>query len=97
MEFVYFIIIVQMLVLPFLFSIILIYGIFIYSYVNKNYNSIIILKDNIQSSPIYSISLSSTGICNEKKEIYPIGYFSGIRKGKFYKKKNIIWKMYIFT
>ena len=96
MEFAYFIIIVQMLVLPFLFSIILIYGIFIYSYVNKNYNSIIILKDNIQSSPIYSISLSSTGICNEKKEIYPIGYFPGISKGRFYKNRILFGQCTFF-
>ena len=88
MEFGIFILIIQLFILPLLYMLQYFFGNLIYNYVNQDYNSIIILKDNIQSSPIFSISLSSNGICNEKKEIYPIGYFSGIRKGKFYKKKT---------
>ena len=48
-------------------------------------NSITIIKDNLQASPIYSISISLTGKCNENESMYKIGYFPGIIKGRIYK------------
>ena len=96
MEYGKFLFIIQFLILPFFLLIHYFYGDIIINYVNKDYNSIVILKDNIQSSPIYSISLLTTGKCNEKEEIYPIGYFPGIRKGKLYKKKISLGKCLFF-
>ena len=66
-----------------------IYSLFIYLKFNSNdFDSITINKDNLQSSPIFSISLSLNGQCNEDSQILPIGYFFGTSNGKYH--KNII-------
>ena len=50
-------------------------------------NSITLIKDNLEASPIYSISISLTGQCNENESIYKIGYFPGIINGRVYKNR----------
>jgi hypothetical protein len=55
-------------------------------------NEITLIKNNFQASPIYSISQSLTGKCNENESIYKLGYFPGILKGRFYKKRVYVGK-----
>ena len=55
-------------------------------------NEITLIKNNFQASPIYSISQSLTGKCNENESIYKLGYFPGIVKGRIYKKRVYVGK-----